>query len=172
MASGELQYDQMIEAALRGVVRQALRTVVRTGLPGNHHFFITFKTGAPGVELSDYLRDKYPDEMTIVLQYQFWGLDVDTDKFGVTLSFNDTPERLVIPFAAVTAFADPAAKFGLQFQHENEAEVDAEEEPAMPRPAPGRGPAAVAQPVEPPPEKAEDAPESPKVVALDSFRRK
>src|SRR5258706_13630004 len=116
-----LRYDQMIEEALRSVVRRALRMVAESGLPGSHHFYVTFKTGAPGVEMAPRLREKYPDEMTIVLQYQYWGLEVQAEQFGVTLSFNDVPERLVVAFAAVTAFADPAAKFGLQFQQETGA---------------------------------------------------
>src|SRR5258707_281196 len=118
MPNNLLRYDEMIEEALRGVVRRALRTVAESGLPGSHHFYITFKTTAQGVDIAPRLREKYPDEMTIVLQYQFWGLEVGTERFEVTLSFNDVPEKLVVPYAAITAFADPAAKFGLQFQHE------------------------------------------------------
>ncbi|MEJ0070113.1 MAG: ClpXP protease specificity-enhancing factor SspB [Pseudomonadota bacterium] len=124
MPNNQLRYDQMIEEALRGVVRRALRSVAASGLPGNHHFYITFKTTAPGVEIADRLREKYPDEMTIVLQHQFWGLEVAAERFVVSLSFNDIPERLVVPFASVTAFADPAAKFGLQFQQETGAADD------------------------------------------------
>jgi hypothetical protein len=113
MSTNPLRYDRLIEEALRGVVRRALREVADVGdLPGSHHFYITFKTTAAGVSLADRLREKYPDEMTIVLQYQFWALEVAADHFAVTLKFDNVPERLVIPFAAVTAFADPAAKFG------------------------------------------------------------
>jgi uncharacterized protein len=179
MPNNQLRYDEMIEEALRGVVRRALRTVAESGLPGSHHFYITFKTTAPGVDIADRLREKYPDEMTIVLQYQFWGLEVASDQFIVTLSFNDIPERLVVPFAAVTAFADPAAKFGLQFQQETDAVADeaaeADGAPALaPRdagPALGSapGPRAVAAP---PPEAAAAPAAGAKVVTLDNFRRK
>ncbi len=118
-----LRYDRMIEEALRGVVRRSLRIVANTGLPGSHHFYITFRTHADGVEIADYLQERYPQEMTIVLQYQFWALDVTDETFAVTLSFNDVHERLVIPFSAITAFADPAAKFALQFQQATGADA-------------------------------------------------
>lgn len=110
-----LRYDQMVEAAMRGVVREALARTAANGLPGAHHFYITFKTQTPGVTLAAHLAQKYPDEMTIVLEHQFWDLEVREDDFSVTLSFNNKPERIVIPFAAVAAFADPSVKFGLQF---------------------------------------------------------
>lgn len=111
-----LRYDKMVEGALRGVVRQAVEEVVANGLPGDHHFYITFMTDYPGVEIPDYLRERYPGEMTIVLQYQFYDLKVDKEKMSVTLSFNNVPERLVIPLAAVSIFADPSVNFALQFQ--------------------------------------------------------
>ena len=112
-----LRYDKMVERALRGVVRHAIEEVIEEGgLPGDHHFYITFMTDYPGVNISDYLRDRYPGEMTIVLQYQFYDLFVDNDKMGVTLSFNNVPERLEIPLAAITIFADPFVNFALQFQ--------------------------------------------------------
>lgn len=111
-----LRYDKMVEYALRGVVRQAVEEVVESGLPGDHHFYITFMTDYPGVSIPDYLRDRYPGEMTIVLQYQFYDLSVDREKMCVTLSFNNVPERLVIPLGAITIFADPSVNFALQFQ--------------------------------------------------------
>ena len=111
-----LRYDRMVEHALRGVVRQAIEEVIDDGLPGDHHFYITFTTDYPGVDIPDYLRDRYPGEMTIVLQYQFYDLEIDDEKMGVTLSFNNVPERLVVPLAAITIFADPAVNFALQFQ--------------------------------------------------------
>lgn len=111
-----LRYDKMVEGALRGVVRQAVEEVVDDGLPGEHHFYITFMTDYPGVDIPDYLRDRYPGEMTIVLQYQFYDLSVDKEKMGVTLSFNNVPERLVIPLGAISIFADPSVNFALQFQ--------------------------------------------------------
>lgn len=111
----ELQYDVMVENALRGVVRQALEQVAESGLPGEHHFYITFRTDHTGVEMSRALREQYPREITIVLQYQFWDLTVGHEAFTVTLSFNNRSEYLHVPFDAVIAFADPSVRFGLQF---------------------------------------------------------
>lgn len=111
-----LRYDKMVENALRGVVRQSIQEVVDHGLPAEHHFYITFLTDYPGVLIPDYLRERYPGEMTIVLQYQFSDLFVDEEYMGVTLSFNNVPERLKIPLAAVSIFADPSVNFALQFQ--------------------------------------------------------
>lgn len=121
-----LRYDKMVEQALRGVVRQAVEEVKADGLPGDHHFYITFQTDYPGVSIPDYLRDRYPGEMTIVLQYQFYDLGVDKDKMKVTLSFNNVPEQLVVPLGAITIFADPSVNFALQFQPMGE---DGEPEP-------------------------------------------
>jgi hypothetical protein len=125
-----LQYDKMVEAALRGVVRQALAEAARSGLTGNHHFFITFKTGHPGVRMPAHLAAEFPDEMTIVLQHQFWGLEVGDDAFEVTLGFNDVQERLTIPYAALTAFVDPSVKFGLQFQRAEAGKSEDEPRPS------------------------------------------
>lgn len=116
-----IDYPTMIDDAMRGVVREALKQVEKEGaLPGEHHFFITFDTNFAGVSISPALKAKYPGEMTIVIQHQFWDLAVMLDHFSVTLSFNKRPERLVIPFAAMTAFADPSIKFGLQFHLSDE----------------------------------------------------
>ncbi len=111
-----LRYDKMVERALRGVVREAIEEVMEDGLPGDHHFYITFITDYPGVNIPDYLRERYPGEMTIVLQYQYYDLEVDDIKMGVTLSFNNVPERLEVPLNAITIFADPSVNFALQFQ--------------------------------------------------------
>lgn len=112
-----LRYDKMVEKALRGVVRQAIEEIIDDGqLPGDHHFYITFLTDYQGVEIPDYLRDRYPGEMTIVLQYQFYDLAIDDDVLKVTLSFNNVPEKLVVPLAAISIFADPSVNFALQFQ--------------------------------------------------------
>jgi hypothetical protein len=113
-----IPYDEIVQEALRAVVGRVLREVVSNGseLPGSHHFYITFKTGAAGVSIPKNLRDRFPDEMTIVLQNKFWDLIVDEDGFSVGLSFNQLPAKLDIPFAAITAFVDPAVDFGLQFQ--------------------------------------------------------
>jgi hypothetical protein len=111
-----LRYDKMVEGALRGVVKKAIEEVMEDGLPGDHHFYITFMTDHPGVNIPEYLKDRYPGEMTIVLQFQFYDLDVDDEKMQVTLSFNNVPEKLVVPLAAITIFADPSVNFALQFQ--------------------------------------------------------
>jgi hypothetical protein len=150
-----LRYDKMVEAALRGVVREALARAAASGLPGAHHFYITFRTRFPGLTLPDYLAQQYPEEMTVVLEHQFWELEVTDACFSVTLSFQNKPERLVIPFEAITAFADPAVKFGLQFQPMPCESVD------IPGPAPA--PAAKA---------AEKVDKAADVVALDAFRKK
>ena len=110
------QYEKMVEDALRSVLKSALTVTCEQGLPGEHHFYITFDTTYPGVKIPDSLKALHPKEMTIVLQHQFWDLDVRDDGFSITLSFNTVLQRLNVPFAAVTAFADPHAKFGLQFQ--------------------------------------------------------
>jgi hypothetical protein len=136
-----IPYDEIVQEALRAVVGRVLGEVQRQGgtLPGNHHFYITFKTAAAGVTIPVHLRERFPDEMTIVLQNKFWDLAVRDDGFSVGLSFNQIPAKLSIPFAAITAFVDPAVDFGLQFQaavgdieppvHEN-AENDAPDEGA------------------------------------------
>jgi hypothetical protein len=123
-----LSYERMVEDALRGVLRQALRITAAQGLPGQHHFYITFDTTAPGVQISDSLKSLHPNEMTIVLQHQFWDLQVFEEHFEITLSFNGVSQRLFVPFAAVTAFADPHAKFGLQFHVEFEERSGADED--------------------------------------------
>lgn len=117
MSEDLLRYDLMIEAALRDVVRETVETVARDGLPGDHHFYITFLTKFPGVQVPDYLRKQYPDEMTIVLQYQFFGLRLEDDCIMVTLSFNNIKEDLIVPIDAITTFADPSVNFALQFQN-------------------------------------------------------
>lgn len=116
MGKDQMSYDRMVEAGLRSVVREALSRVAANGLPGGHHFYIAYRTDAPGVEMPDYLRARHPEEITIVLQFQFYGLEVMADRFTVTLSFNNIPERLVVPFSAITLFADPSVNFALRFQ--------------------------------------------------------
>lgn len=123
MPHDQMRYDLLTQDAMRGVVRTALEKVQKDGLPGEHHFFITFMTQAPGVEISDVLMGRYPHEMTIVMQHQFWGLDVSEKEFQVGLTFNKMPERLKIPFSAVKGFFDPSVQFGLQFPIEGEAEL-------------------------------------------------
>jgi hypothetical protein len=116
MARDSLHYDKMVETALRGVVRQALASVIEQGLPGNHHFYLTFRTTHPDVDIAERLHAQYPQDMTIVLQHQFWGLEVNDEYFVVNLSFSNIPERLKVPYAALVSFVDPSVKFGLQFQ--------------------------------------------------------
>ncbi len=128
-----LRYDRMVENALRGVVKEAVEEVMKDGLPEEHHFYITFITDYPGVKIPDYLRDRYPGEMTIVLQFQFYDLDVNDERLQVTLSFNNVPEKLEVPLAAITIFADPSVNFALQFQpmgDENEPDLDPDDEPS------------------------------------------
>jgi len=151
-----LGYDRMMERAVRGVVREALAVAASRGLPGVHHFYITFKTQASGVNIPDFLLAKYPEEMTIVLEHQFWDLEVTEESFSVTLSFNNKPARLSIPFAAVSTFADPSVQFGLQFKQGEAAAPKAAE--AAPNAEPPKAKAASSTPGE--------------VVTLDSFRKK
>lgn len=163
MKKNILQYNVMIEAALRAVVRQALSEVSEHGLPGDHHFYITFRTAFPGVELPDYLRARYPAEMTIVLQYQFDDLEVDEHTLGVTLTFNNTPTRLVIPLAAITVFADPSVNFALPFQPSEAAAPAPEDKPPEAiKPSETRDETAT------PPGDGKTG----EVVSLDKFRKK
>lgn len=120
MSEDFIDYGKLIDDAMHIIVKKALQKVVKEGLPGKHHFFISFITSYPGVEISKRLKDKYPDEMTVVLQHQFDGLTVNDDGFSVILSFDNIKERIAIPFDALVAFADPSVKFGLQFRHEEE----------------------------------------------------
>jgi hypothetical protein len=179
----ELRYDRMVESALRGVVREALTQAGETGLPGEHHFYLTFMTNHRGVAIPEYLRQKYPQEMTIVLQHQFFGLEVCEDRFSVSLSFSSKTERLVIPLAAITTFADPSVNFALQFQSakedgaEDEAEdgeAEAEDGAEAPRAETPRNDAG-GNVVQGPTGRGqtESAPaEGGKVVTLDAFRKK
>jgi hypothetical protein len=156
-------YTAMVETALRGVVREALTRAGKNGLRGGHHFYITFRTAAPGVELPDYLRQQYPDEMTIVLQHQFWHLTVEEAGFSVGLSFQSKLERLSVPFAAVTGFADPSVKFGLQFQAAAPPPAEIAGLPAAPPPAAEPSPEAKTEPTERP---------AAEIVTLDKFRKR
>jgi len=123
MNDDSLRYGQMVEDALRGVVRAALEHTLEHGLSGDHHFYLTFRTRAPGVVLPDFLRERYPEEMTIVVQHQFWDLTVGEDAFGISLSFDNQLAELNVPYAALSAFVDPSVKFGLQFSVEEGADA-------------------------------------------------
>jgi len=161
-----LRYDKMVEYALRDVVRSALAYTAEHGLPGEHHFYITFETEAEGVEIPRHLRGKYPEEMTIVLQHKFWGLKVDDGGFEVMLTFNDVPQRLVVPLNAVTAFFDPSVQFGLKFQAADQTDATAPDKAsAANAEAPPAGDAAAES-------SPEDVVEPDKVVTLDAFRKK
>ena len=156
MAQDIFGYPKMVETALRGVVREALARAAREGLPGDHHFYVTFRTRGAGAVVPKYLLAKYPEEMTIVLQHQFRGLEVADDAFSVSVSFQSRWERLTIPYAAVTTFADPSVNFGLQFE------------------APSAQPAEVAAlPAQiAPPERAEQDRPAAEIVTLDKFRKR
>src|SRR5262244_2775130 len=117
MAVDHIRYDILAREALRGVVRTVLEDAAKHGLPGDHHFYVTFDTRADGVQLSARMRAQYPTEMTVVLQHQFWDLNVNDDGFEVGLSFGGVPERLGVPFASIKGFFDPSVQFGLQFEH-------------------------------------------------------
>ncbi len=116
MSTDHIRYDLLVQDALRGVVRNVLADAGKNGLPGDHHFYVSFKTGAPGVRISNRLREQYPDEMTIVLQHQFWDLGITEHTFEVGLSFGGVPERLLVPFDAIVGFFDPSVQFGLKFE--------------------------------------------------------
>lgn len=128
MSEDYLNYPSLIDNAMRHMVRDVMRRVQSEGLPGEHHFYISYETQHAGVKMSDQLRAKYPKDITIVLQHQFWDFKVEDDKFHVTLSFGGAPEKLTVPFAALTAFADPSIKFGLQFQATHEGRPAGEPE--------------------------------------------
>jgi len=145
-----IRYDLLVQDALKGVVRKVLIDAGKDGLPGEHHFYISFQTDFPGVRLSNRLREKYPQEMTIVLQHQFWDLNVTEHSFEVGLSFSGIPERLHIPFDALTGFFDPSVQFGLKFDGQGEEEEEVmEEAPPSPQPARGSDPVELKQPRKP-----------------------
>ena len=171
MAKDFIGYEELTDAALRGVVREALRQVSKRGLLGNHHFYISFKTHDPGVDIPEFLKERYPDEMTIVLQNQFSGLNVTDTAFEVTLSFQKLPCTLFVPFAAVTSFVDRGVQFGLQFRNATAAQApqEAGEQPPKPADAPA---ATLSAPKEALPEPAAEQPAAPQVVSLDKFRKK
>ena len=158
MAQDLFQYDKMVERALRGVVRDALARVAQEGPRGAHHFYIGFATGMPGVVIPDSLRERFPGEMTIVLQHQFWDLEIGEESFSVSLSFQKQLERLTIPFAAIRSFADPSVNFALEFAEPPAAEPKAVGSLPAPKPA-----------AEPSPDQDRPAAE---IVTLDSFRKR
>jgi hypothetical protein len=181
MAKDFIGYQALTDAALRSVVRDALRKIEKSGLIGSHHFYLTFKTQFPGVAIPDFLREQYPEEMTIILQHQFWGLKVKEEMFEVTLTFKKLPATLTVPFTALTAFFDPAVQFGLQFRGEQGgARLPVTPAGTPPQLAPHKP--AVDEPKEKKahgkaakdePDEAEKASATPgEVVSLDAFRKK
>jgi hypothetical protein len=180
MATDHIRYDLLAQDALRGLVRKVLTDTAKSGLPGEHHFSISFRTDVEGVKMSPRLREQFPQEMTVILQYQFWDLKVTDTAFEVGLSFGGVPEKLTIPFAAIKSFFDPSVQFGLQFETiEAEpaasgdtapAKAPAEVKPAVPAesaPAPAAAAAAESKPADTTPDKP-----SGEVVRLDRFRKK
>ena len=199
-AEPHIDYEALAQGAMRAVVRTVLQKVAKTGLPGEHHFYIAFNTKAPGVSLSQRLRERYPEEMTVVLQHRFWDLMVTEDRFEVNLTFDSIPERLVVPFTAIKVFFDPSVPYGLQFddsrsmgghtQMPEDVADDQGEGGDMPKSV-AKKPAALPKkraprktaadktdkPTEAAPEvetaaEAPAAEASPKVVKLDAFRKK
>ncbi|PWK62444.1 hypothetical protein C7455_101470 [Roseicyclus mahoneyensis] len=152
--TASIAYGRLMHHAMRGLIQRVLSDVARTGLPGDHHFFITFDTTAEGVGLADWLRDRYPEEMTIVIQHWCDGLAVDDDGFSIVLNFGDNPEALRIPFDAIRTFVDPSVEFGLRFERTEGPEIDPDDEPQGPTDRDAR----------PKPHDAE-------VVRLDTFRK-
>ena len=171
MATDHIRYDVLARDALRGVLRQVLSDAAAHGLPGDHHFFITFLSKAEGVKISPRLLSQYPEEMTIILQHQFWDLVVAEDKFEVGLSFGGIPERLAVPFNAIKSFFDPSVQFGLQFEP---SEAAPESPPKNVPAAPASSALAVPSPAPSTekPAEAEKPGEGAEVVRLDRFRKK
>jgi hypothetical protein len=149
-------YQAMVQSAMKGVLRAVLRKAADMGaLPGDHHFYVTFRTRTPGVQMADHLSDRFPEEMTIVIQHQYWDFEVHDDRFEIILRFGGIPQHLRVPFSAVTRFFDPSVNFGLQFDQETRPQPESRvtgadsARPATPEPGDGAS-----------------------VVSLDAFRRK
>ncbi|MBS0184747.1 MAG: hypothetical protein JSS34_00080 [Proteobacteria bacterium] len=163
-----IPYEDIVQNALRSVMHDALKQVEKTGFPGNHHFYITFQTYFPGVEMSEYLKERYPESVTIVLQHQFWDLHVREHSFSVTLSFSNIKEKLVIPYAAIIGFSDPSVKFSLQFDPvEIEEEPEEIEQKEIVKPKKGKK-----EKIESIDSSQKEASQEGKVITLDAFRKK
>lgn len=173
-----IRYDILAQEALRSVVKKVLHEVARTGLPGEHHFYITFDTNYAGVRMSSRMREKYPDEMTIVVQHQYWDMETTDNGFSIGLSFDNIPESLLIPYAAIRGFFDPSVQFGLQFEavEEDEDELDTNKDDTVTEASVSALPAPSAEEAseKSDDELADDAEESGSadVVSLDAFRKK
>lgn len=150
--SRSIDYGNLMHRAMRGLIQEVLTDVQTNGLPGAHHFFITFDTTHPKAELADWLRDRYPSEMTVVMQHWYDGLEVTDDGFSVTLNFGDAPERLYVPYDAIQTFVDPSVEFGLRFETQDTGDEDDDE-------------------ISDDASAQEDAPTAAEVVSLDNFRK-
>jgi hypothetical protein len=157
--SRSIDYGNLMHDAMRGLIREVLTDVAEHGLPGAHHFFISFDTGHPDVEIADWLSDRFPEDMTVVMQNWFENLVVDEEGFAVTLNFGNNPERMYIPFDAIRTFVDPSVEFGLRFETQDEEDEDEIEEMPLPPEAEAEAPA------------GEDEKKKAEVVSLDSFRK-
>jgi len=165
--TGGINYGRLMHEAMRGLIREVLSMVSKCGLPGDHHFFITFDTRHPDVEMADWLADRYPNEITVVMQHWFQDLEVGEDGFAVTLSFGNTPERLYIPYDALRTFVDPSVEFGLRFESTEEGDAEEDEDAAAAEALHEIIPEApMAEDVKPAPEH-HDA----EIVSLDKFRK-
>ena len=158
MSKDTIDYGNLMHDAMRGLIRKVLSQVEKDGLPGEHHFFISFDSQHPGVQLADWLKDRFPDTMTIVMQHWFADLEVGKEGFGVTLNFNDQPENMFIPYDAIRTFVDPSVEFGLKFE--------TQDDPEAPPPEPDKKAAPEA-----PPEAEETTAKDAEVVSLDAFRK-
>lgn len=166
MTDGTIKYDELVQAALIGVVRDILIETAENGLPGEHHFYITFQTNHPDVRIPTYLKERYEDDMTIVLQNQFWDLFIDDEHFEISLSFNRNKEHLYVPFDALLGFFDPSVDFGLHFNSDAEAPVEmAEKEEKTAIPVVEEEPAEKT-------DETDEKDEKDNIVALDTFRKK
>ncbi|HLD95838.1 MAG TPA: ClpXP protease specificity-enhancing factor SspB [Alphaproteobacteria bacterium] len=154
-----INYEHRVQQALRDVIKDVLKQTQEHGLSGKHHFYLTFKTDFPAVIMPDFLKTQYPDEITIVLQHEYWDLEVDEKSFAVTLSFNDTTERLSVPFAALVSFVDPSVKFGLQFSPTDEDLKEAAQTHTVIEESPEH-------------EETTDSSQDSNVITLDRFRKK
>ncbi len=163
--SRTIDYGNLMHEAMRGLIRKVLIDVCENGLPGEHHFFITFDTSHPDAELADWLFDRYPGEMTVVMQHWYDNLDVTDEGFSVTLNFGDAPEPLYIPYDAIKTFVDPSVEFGLRFETQSD-EDDEGVEPTQSLPVTKAAPAPVQEA-----DTAEDSPKDAEIVSLDSFRK-
>lgn len=183
MTTDHFRYDLLAQDALRGVVRHVLSDVAKNGLPGEHHFYVSFRTNHPGVRLSQRLREQYPEEMTIVLQHQFWDLGVNETAMEVGLSFGGIPERLLVPLEAMTGFFDPSVQFGLRFEaaddiandadmaaNEDQREAEIVKAPTKSRKKPKGAASEPDQVKSDSTEQAENT--SAEIVSLDRFRKK